>query len=118
MERAAGARSPARYSESLDGVLGLPVVHAAPSPVWHLYVVRHPDRDAFQERLGEAGVETLIHYPTAGAPDRRVRGPAGRRRRRSRWRSELSAEVLSLPMGPHLSDEDVAEVVAAVRACA
>jgi dTDP-4-amino-4,6-dideoxygalactose transaminase len=107
----------ARYSEALDGVLGLPVVHAGAVPVWHLYVVRHPERDAFQERLGAAGVETLIHYPT---PAHRTGAYADLPVDPSQVAvaEELSAEVLSLPMGPHLSDEDVAEVVAAVRACA
>ena len=32
-------------------------------PVWHLYVLRHPRRDAFQARLAEAGISTVIHYP-------------------------------------------------------
>ncbi len=34
-------------------------------PAWHLFVVRHADRDALQRRLTERGIETLIHYPVA-----------------------------------------------------
>jgi len=97
--------------------LALPHVPAWADPVWHLYVVRTPDRDGLQKRLAEAGVGTLIHYPIpphlqkayAGmgiAPDQL---PLAR---------DLAGEVISLPMGPHLSLEDAERVVAAVRAAA
>jgi dTDP-4-amino-4,6-dideoxygalactose transaminase len=91
---------------------------AAPTwaaPAWHLYVVRSARRDAFQRALTDAGVGTLIHYPIpphmqaayadlAVAPDAL---PLAR---------QLAGEVLSLPMGPHLSLADADEVIAAVRA--
>ena len=32
-------------------------------PVWHLFVIRHPQRDVLQQKLAEAGISTLIHYP-------------------------------------------------------
>jgi dTDP-4-amino-4,6-dideoxygalactose transaminase len=107
----------AAYLEGLDGVLALPAVHPGAEPVWHLFVVRHPERDAFQARLSERGIETLIHYPTAahrtGAYAELPVDPS-----QVAVAERLAAEVLSLPMGPHLDDEAVAEVVAAVRACA
>jgi dTDP-4-amino-4,6-dideoxygalactose transaminase len=80
----------------------LPAVPAWADPVWHLFVVRHPQRDTFQQRLAEAGVGTLIHYPVpphlsgAYAEGRWTRGdfPVA---------ESLADTVLSLPIGPHLS---------------
>ena len=73
-------------------------------PVWHLFVVRHPRRDALQRRLSEAGVDTMIHYPIpphlSGAYAADFEGaelPVAER---------LAEEVLSLPIGPHLALED------------
>jgi dTDP-3-amino-3,4,6-trideoxy-alpha-D-glucose transaminase len=54
-----------RYRHGLAGVphLGLPTVPPEATPVWHLFVVSHPARDRFRERLRAEGIETLIHYP-------------------------------------------------------
>jgi dTDP-4-amino-4,6-dideoxygalactose transaminase len=44
--------------------LTLPYVADWAEPVWHLYVVQHPQRDALQRQLDAAyGIGTLIHYP-------------------------------------------------------
>ena len=53
------------YVRRLDDIEGLvlPVAPDWAEPVWHLFVVRHPQRDALQERLSDAGVDTMIHYP-------------------------------------------------------
>src|SRR5204862_1865159 len=54
-----------RYQEQLAGAssLTLPFVPFWAAPVWHLYVVRHPQRDQLQQKLSAAGIGTLIHYP-------------------------------------------------------
>jgi dTDP-4-amino-4,6-dideoxygalactose transaminase len=105
----------ARYLERLADVEGLvlPVVSEWAEPVWHLFVVRHPRRDVLQMRLAESGVDTIIHYPIpphlTGAYSRGfVAGdlPVAER---------LSDEVLSLPIGPHLSPDQVERVAVAVR---
>jgi len=106
-----------RYLTELSDVddLVLPGVPDWADPVWHLFVVRTRHRARLQELLGEAGVGTLIHYPVAAhrAPAFADAGwPAG-----SLPLAERAAdEVVSLPMGPHLSDEQVTTVIAAVRA--
>lgn len=103
----------AAYAGGLaDAGLILPHVPDWAEPVWHLYVVRSPARDALQARLSEAGVGTLIHYPIPPhcqaayaemglAPEAL---PLARR---------LAGEVLSLPIGPHLAVEDVQTVIRA-----
>jgi dTDP-4-amino-4,6-dideoxygalactose transaminase len=104
-----------RYLRRLAGVEGLVLPGAADwaDHAWHLFVVRHPRRDALQERLSAAGVDTIIHYPIPphltgaySAAFEGVRLPVAER---------LADEVLSLPMGPHLELEDVDRVALAVR---
>jgi dTDP-4-amino-4,6-dideoxygalactose transaminase len=101
----------AAYVDRLEGV-GLPAVPDWAEPAWHLFVVRHPQRDALQARLVEAGIGTIIHYPIpphlSGAYAGRSFGPLAVAKR-------LADEVLSLPMGPHLSSDEVDYVVGAVR---
>ena len=104
------------YSDALTGVDGVetPAVLAGAEPVWHLYVVRAARRDALQERLRAAGVQTLIHYPRpphlqAAYAD--FGGAVGDYPLAERF----AGEVLSLPMGPHLSQADAEVVASAVR---
>jgi dTDP-4-amino-4,6-dideoxygalactose transaminase len=99
------------YTSGLAGIVETPVVAAGAEPSWHLYVVRSPDRDGLAARLRERGVETLIHYPTPPHEQAAFAGTTASLPIAER----LAAEVLSLPMGPHLSDADVEAVVAAVR---
>ena len=99
------------YVRALDGCPGivLPAVSEWAEPVWHLFVVRSHGRDALQEQLSGAGVVTLIHYPVP--PHRQQAyvelGYGGGRFPRS---EALAAEVLSLPMSPHLSQADASYV--------
>jgi len=92
----------AHYHSTLSHTeLTLPHVPDWADPVWHLFVVRHPERDAFAQHLNAAGVGTLIHYPipphmqqaytTAGFP------PAA-----FPLANQIAREVLSLPVGPQL----------------
>jgi dTDP-4-amino-4,6-dideoxygalactose transaminase len=103
------------YVRRLDDIEGLvlPVAADWAEPVWHLFVVRHPRRDALQERLSDAGVDTMIHYPIpphlAGAYAAAFEGV------RLPVAELLADEVLSLPMGPHLALEDAERVAVAVR---
>jgi dTDP-4-amino-4,6-dideoxygalactose transaminase len=100
------------YLGQLEGVAGLVLPHAPEwaDPAWHLFVVRTRERERLQAHLSEAGVGTLIHYPkpphlqTAYAD-------AGHRPGDFPLAERLSEEVLSLPMGPHLSDEAVNYIV-------
>jgi len=94
--------------------LTLPSVPDWAEPVFHLFVVRSKRRDDLQRHLKSAGINTLIHYPlpphlqaaysdlglTAGSL------PISER---------IQAEVLSLPMGPQLSESQAATVVRAIQ---
>jgi len=81
--------------------------------VYHLAVVRVPDRALVRKQLAAMGVETQIHYPIPC----HLQVPYQRFARRPLPAAERSAgEVLSLPMFPHMTDGQVAVVCDAVRA--
>jgi len=102
---------------SQDAQLLLPHVPVWAEPVWHLFVVRHPKRDALQLRLNEAGIGTLIHYPVP--PHRSgayAEEWAGKPQPQLPVADTLANTVLSLPIGPHVSEEQVRAVIDAVNA--
>ncbi|MGY1760602.1 DegT/DnrJ/EryC1/StrS family aminotransferase [Geodermatophilus sp. SYSU D00779] len=104
-----------RYDEALaDTDLVLPATAAGSSPVWHLYVVRTRYREALRAHLTAAGVETGVHYPV---PPHRQPAFAGTplAGRHLPGADALAREVLSLPMGPHLSEQDQDIVIDAIR---
>jgi dTDP-4-amino-4,6-dideoxygalactose transaminase len=67
--------------------------------VWHLFVIRHPNRDKLQKLLTENGIQTLIHYPIPPHKQSAYK-------ENSNWvlpvSERLHNEVLSLPMGPEM----------------
>lgn len=104
-----------RYQQELaDCGLTLPQMPDWADPVWHLYVVQHPQRDALQQALTDAGVGTLIHYPIP--PHRQqAYAHAGWGQGAFPIAERMAAEVLSLPMGPQLQLEQVDCVIAAIH---
>jgi len=104
----------ARYGKAFAGLdIGLPETPAGAEPVWHLYVVRVSDRDGFQKALTDRGVQTLIHYPCAPHRQEAYREMNGLSLPVA---EQLADEVISLPMGPHMSDDEVERVIEAVQA--
>ena len=91
------------YTERIaSSSLILPSVFACTDPVWHLYVVRTSERVALQSLLNDACIGSLIHYPT---PPYRQRAFGGKMDNMLPLADRLALEVLSLPMGPHLSED-------------
>jgi len=82
----------------------LPTAPAWAEPVWHLFVVRHRDRNSLQQKLTQAGVGTLIHYPV---PPHLSGAYAGGKWGRGSFpvAENLANTVLSLAIGPHLREE-------------
>lgn len=95
--------------------LTVPFVPDWAQPAWHLFVIRHPQRENFQLRLAERGVGTLIHYPI---PPHRSEAYGNMNLGEGAFPlSEALAEsVLSLPMGPHLTSEQATVVIDTVLA--
>lgn len=112
--RAANAR---RYLEALPGLpLNLPPADDAKTrSAWHHFVIRVADRDRLREDLAARGVETLVHYPVTPFAQPALASlavPPGAFPIADR----LAAEVLSLPVGPHLGEEGAGRVVEALGA--
>ncbi len=116
-ERTARRRqNAARLTEGLAGYL-TPRVPAGREHVWHQYTMRFPgERDRVAERLAERGVGTLIYYPL----------PIHRQAYLQRYlpgaadldlpiTNRLADEVLSIPVHPRLSDDDLATIIGAIR---
>lgn len=104
-----------RYLKELADVPGLilPFVPEWAAPVWHLFVVRYERRDELQQRLTEADIGTLIHYPVP--PHISGAYADGNWQRGDFPLTERMAEtVLSLPIGPHLRAEQQSEIIAAL----
>ncbi len=106
----------ARYDSGLKGVI-TPRVRPGATHVYHQYVVLVRARDEFLRRLAERGVGASIHYPTPihrqpaftamGYGD--VQLPVSER---------LTAQILSLPVHPMLTDDEVSQVIEATNAVA
>lgn len=93
--------------ETMD--LQLPFVPEEMEPVWHLFVVQHPRRDELQKHLTASGVGTLIHYPL---PPHLQKAYADLNFAHGAFplSERIAEEVLSLPMGPHLSSDEAGYV--------
>jgi dTDP-4-amino-4,6-dideoxygalactose transaminase len=102
----------AQLSDALDGVpeIDAPVEPDGALHAYHQYTVRTSDREALRERLADAGVASSVYYPTPihelGAyDDIDASAPAAER---------AAEEVLSLPVHPQLTDEQLDRIAAAV----
>lgn len=90
--------------------VSLPMVQQGVEPVWHLFVVRHPQRDRLRAELQRLGVGTMVHYPKACHLQGAYKGVG--------WpeypiSERLQNEVLSLPMAPYLTPEEAGQVCGA-----
>jgi dTDP-4-amino-4,6-dideoxygalactose transaminase len=89
-----------------------PIVERDPGHVYHLFPVRSSVRQTAQSSLGAAGIETLVHYPM---PLTDQPAFASYRRHECPVAAGAARELLSLPLNPGLSAQDVGIVVSAVQ---
>jgi dTDP-4-amino-4,6-dideoxygalactose transaminase len=108
----------ARYDRGLADALPIPFRRKGAHHVFHQYVVRVAEaaRDSLRERLSGRGVGTLVHYPVPVHLQPAYKGRTWRAGGALPETEAAAAEVLSLPMYPELSDEQIAEVIAALKA--
>ncbi len=103
-----------RYLEGLrDTPLGLPQIPTWVQPAWHVFVIRSPGRDELQRYLRDCGVQTLIHYPVPPHLQEAY-APLGLRRGSFPISELMHREVLSLPIGPHMTSEQADTVIDSV----
>jgi dTDP-4-amino-4,6-dideoxygalactose transaminase len=105
----------ALYREALKGTgVSLPFVPDWAEPAWHLFVLRIKDRQRLTDHLDEKGIGWLIHYPLPPHLQEAYRElcltdgtfPVA---------EQMAHEVVSIPIGPHLTLEDASVVVEACR---
>lgn len=97
----------AAFSPSQTKVI-LPHVPDFADPVWHLFVIRHVDRDCLERHLKLKGIGTVIHYPI---PPHRQPAYEEMRHIALPISEQIHREVLSLPIGPHLLVEQKNKVI-------
>lgn len=104
----------AHYNKLLaDANVQLPIEPAGYQHVYHLYVIRSQNRDALQAYMKERGVGTAVHYPNpvhlqpfyANGKDRHGEFPVA---------EKICNEILSLPMFPELTEEQVETVASEI----
>lgn len=90
----------------------LPKTYNEDSHVWHVFVVRTQERDRFQQYLSDNGIQTIIHYPT----------PPHKQECYKEWNNlsfpiteEIHKTIISLPISPVMTDEEVKKVVEVVN---
>ena len=104
----------ARYSEALAECVHVPVDQEYEASVYHLYIIRHSQRDALQAHLAEQGIETKVNYPIplhlqkAAQQLRYQKGDFPKA-------EQQAATILSLPIYPELEYAQVELVIDSVR---
>ena len=90
----------------------LPKTYDENAHVWHVFVLRCENRDKFKNYLEQNGIETNIHYPT----------PPHKQGAYSEWENmsypvteKIHNEVISIPMSPVLTDEEVKKIVEVIN---
>ncbi len=109
-------RAAALYDQLLQDVLEVvtPYVLPAVEPVFHLYVIQVPDRDRVQAALKAEGVETGIHYPVP-LHQQPAYAHLGYKPEDFPVSAALGPKILSLPMFPEITEEQIQAVVAALK---
>ena len=104
-----------RYVEGLSDIAALtvPAIGAEVRHAFHLFVVLTKQRDALAQYLAKASIRTGVHYPIAlpKLPAYTYSNQAGE----PMLANQQDSQLLSLPIGEHLSDKQVLEVIRTIR---
>ncbi|MFM5676231.1 DegT/DnrJ/EryC1/StrS family aminotransferase [Aeromonas veronii] len=103
-----------RYQQLLNeaGINTTPFIESHNTSAWAQYTIRVKDREQVQQTLQQAGIPTAVHYPIPlnkqpAVADASVSLPIG---------DEIAQEVISLPMHPYMTEEELQRVVQAISA--
>lgn len=105
----------ARYFAELGDVVTLPAVPAGAAPCWSYFAIRHRNRDGLQQHLAAQGIGSVAYYkvPTHLHPAYRdfAVAPGG-----LPGTMDYADRLLCLPMHPYLTEDEITQVIEAVRA--
>ncbi|MGL5336187.1 MAG: DegT/DnrJ/EryC1/StrS family aminotransferase [Enterovibrio sp.] len=100
------------YAKLLNeaGILSTPFVEKHNISAWAQYTIRIKNREEIQQKLKDAGIPTAVHYPIPlnkqpAVADHNIQLPIG---------DEIAQEVMSLPMHPYMTKQDIERVVEAL----
>jgi dTDP-4-amino-4,6-dideoxygalactose transaminase len=104
------------YLKNLNPQFILPSTDERIYNVYHIFPIRHPNRDALKAYLLEKGIKTEIHYPTAACDQKSIQDWAKHSNitideNDFTLAREIHATELSLPISTIHSDEDIAYIV-------
>ena len=104
------------YNKHLKGIsqICLPAQRPGTRHTYHLYVIRTGRRDELMQFLKDKGIETTVHYPVA-LPNLPAYKYLGHSPDDFPVASQLQGEILSLPMYPELTEEQIAFVAEQIR---
>lgn len=101
------------YRENIKNrIIILPETYDESAHVWHVFAVRTPERDRFQKYLEENNIQTIIHYPT----------PPHKQGAYQEWNNlsypiseEIHRTIISLPISPVMTDDEVQRVTEVIN---
>ncbi|MCF7955492.1 MAG: DegT/DnrJ/EryC1/StrS family aminotransferase [Phycisphaerae bacterium] len=102
------------YDQLLDGVVDTPCRSELASHVYHLYVIRTPQRDAMIEYLGQANISTGIHYPIP-IHLQAAYASLGKGEGSYPVSEQAAKEILSLPIYPEITEEQIEYVCEKIK---
>ncbi|QIB32245.1 DegT/DnrJ/EryC1/StrS family aminotransferase [Providencia stuartii] len=93
------------------GIITTPYIEEHNISAWAQYTIRVKDRNLIQEKLKSLGIPTAVHYPTPlnkqpAVADQKALLPIG---------DEIAKEVMSLPMHPYMTEENIKKVVSSLK---
>ncbi|MBC8000142.1 MAG: DegT/DnrJ/EryC1/StrS family aminotransferase [Leptolyngbya sp.] len=103
-----------RYNRGLADVVKTPIEEDGRKHVYHLYVIQTDHRDELQEYLLEQGIQCLIHYPNP-AHLQKAYSFLGYKPGSLPQTEKVVKRILSLPMFPELSNEQVDAVIDGIK---
>lgn len=105
-----------KYSELLEGAcdVAIPKVDKDREHVWHLYVIKHHDRDGLAKYLKGIGIDTAVNYPIA-LPFLKAYKYLGHRASDFPVAKRDQEEILSIPLYPELSVESVLKIATEIK---
>ncbi len=102
-----------RYLDEIKSdAITLPYVGEQAAHVWHLFVIRTKKRDDLQKYLFENDIETMIHYPI---PPHKQQAYAEMNNINLPLSEKIHSEVLSLPIHHQMQEQDIEQVISALR---
>jgi UDP-2-acetamido-2-deoxy-ribo-hexuluronate aminotransferase len=103
------------YTEQLNGKIQTPVVKSDRTSVWAQYTVRVQNRDQLQAKLQQAGIPTAVHYPMPLHMQECFQY-LGLKQGDFPISEQAANEVMSLPMNPFLTQDEIQYIVDTLKA--